>query len=123
LSVEYGWRRQGRWENVRAAAEGPSKPIESGSIEEFIAEHYWGYTAHKSANGEYEVEHARWRVWRAVEAELEADVSTLYGDSFVQSLSSPPASAFIADGSPVAVRSRSEFFAAKGLAREQVSKS
>jgi len=48
-------------------------------------------------------------VWRALEAALEADISTLYGDAFVESLSSRPVSAFIADGSPVVVRRRSDF--------------
>jgi uncharacterized protein len=109
ICVEYGWQLQGRWESMRAAAEGQSKPIEHGSLEEFITEHYWGYTARKAACAEYQVEHPRWQVWRAVEATLDADVPTLYGDSFAESLSSRPASAFIADGSWVVVRRRSEF--------------
>lgn len=109
IRVEYGWQRQGRWESVCAAAEGQPKAIENGSLEEFITEHYWGYTARKAACSEYQVEHPRWQVWDALEATLEADVSTLYGDAFVESLSSPPASAFIADGSPVVVRQACEF--------------
>jgi uncharacterized protein YqjF (DUF2071 family) len=104
ICVEYGWRRQGRWESIRAVAQGQSKPIEQGSIEEFITEHYWGYTAHKAASSEYQVEHPQWQVWRASEAALDADVPTLYGDSFAESLSSPPAFSFIADGSWVVVR-------------------
>jgi uncharacterized protein YqjF (DUF2071 family) len=107
--VEYGWRRRGKWECVRAAATGQPKSIESGSLEEFITEHYWGYTAHGTACSEYQVEHPRWQVWHATEAILEADVSRLYGDAFVESLSSRPLSAFIADGSPVVVRHASEF--------------
>lgn len=104
ICVEYGWQRQGKWELLRAMAEGPSKPIESGSLEEFITEHYWGYTAREAACAEYEVEHPRWQVWRATDATLEADVATLYGEAFARSLAAPPASAFIADGSPVVVR-------------------
>jgi hypothetical protein len=122
ICVEYSWRRQGRWEFVRAAGEGPSKPFEQGSPEEFITEHFWGYTAHKGTSTEYEVEHSRWQIWRATEATLDADVSTLYGASFANYLSSTPASAFIADGSPVVVRrqirvreySRSNLGEAKG---------
>ena len=109
IRVEYEWRRQGKWESVCAAAEGQPKTIEKGSLEEFITEHYWGYTARRAACSEYQVEHPPWHVWRAPEATLEADVSTLYGDVFVESLSSRPASAFIADGSPVVVRNASEF--------------
>jgi uncharacterized protein YqjF (DUF2071 family) len=109
ICVEYGWQRQGKWESLRAAANGRAEPVANGSLEEFITEHYWGYTALKAACTEYQVEHPRWRVWRAVEATLDADVSTLYGGAFAQSLSSRPASAFIADGSDVIVRRKSEF--------------
>ncbi len=104
IRVEYEWQRQGKWESMRAAAEGQPEAIENGSLEEFISEHYWGYTARKASCSEYQVEHPRWHVWRAIEATLEAEVLTLYGDAFVESLSSRPASAFIADGSPVVVR-------------------
>ena len=108
ICVEYGWQRQGRWECVRAVAEGQSRPVENGSLDEFITEHYWGYTAREAKCSEYQVEHPRWQVWRALEAKLEAEVTTLYGDAFVGSLSSPPVSAFIADGSPVVVRHAGE---------------
>ena len=113
IRVNYGWRRQGRWESVRAAAEGRPRAVEDGSLEEFITEHYWGYTARKAACSEYQVEHPRWQVWRALEATLEADVASLYGEVFAESLSSRPASAFIADGSPVVVRQTSKCLAMK----------
>jgi hypothetical protein len=104
IRVEYDWKHRGKWASLRAAATGPSAPIANGSLEEFITEHYWGYTARKSGCAEYQVEHPHWQVWRAGEAKLDADVAALYGDAFAESLSSPPASAFIADGSPVIVR-------------------
>ena len=104
IRAEYGWRRNGRWESLRGRGLGQSQAIASGSQEEFITEHYWGYTARKRGCFEYQVEHERWRVWRCVEAALEADIASLYGEQFVGSLSSPPASAFIADGSAVMVR-------------------
>jgi hypothetical protein len=80
-------------------------------LEEFITEHYWGYTARKAICTEYQVEHPCWQVWRAAKAALQADVATLYGDAFAESLSARPASAFIADGSWVIVRRKSELSA------------
>jgi uncharacterized protein len=71
------------------------------------AEHYWGYTSRAGGCSEYQVDHPRWRVWYNVKAALDADISTLYGERFVESLSAPPTSAFIADGSPVVVRCKS----------------
>ena len=102
--TEYAWRRRGRWEKLRVAAEGKPLPVEDGSEEEFITEHYWGYTGRRGKCSEYQVEHPRWRVWRGLDATLDADISTLYGAPFVDSLTAPPRSAFIAEGSAVTVR-------------------
>jgi uncharacterized protein YqjF (DUF2071 family) len=104
LRCRYEWRRKGRLEFVAAAASGEPQPIEPGSLEEFITEHYWGYTARAGRCAQYQVEHPSWRVWRAADAQFEADVASLYGAGFVAALSTPPASAFIAEGSAVSVR-------------------
>jgi uncharacterized protein YqjF (DUF2071 family) len=107
IRVEYAWRRTDRWESLRAVGTGPPQVIENGSQEEFITEHYWGYTARTAGCSEYQVEHPRWRVWRCVDSALDADISSLYGARFVESLSAVPSSAFIADGSPVVVHGKS----------------
>jgi len=108
VRVEYAWRRRGRWESLRMEGTGEAREIEPGSEEEFITEHYWGYTARPGGGcNEYEVEHPRWRVWRGAEATLEADVTGLYGETFAESLTAPATSAFIAHGSTIAVRGKS----------------
>jgi hypothetical protein len=103
IAVEYGWRRGAKkWESlVMSAAAGEPIPVGQGSHEEFITEHYWGYTKTKHTTSEYRVEHPRWRIWPATTASLQADVSTLYGDAFVAPLSTPSFSQFIAEGSHV----------------------
>ena len=53
---------------------------------------------------EYRVEHPRWRVWCASEAELDCDVAALYGPDFAPYLAGAPRSAFLAEGSGVTVR-------------------
>ncbi len=52
VTVEYGWRRAKQWEEIKmSAAAGLPQSVPVGSHEEFIIEHYWGYTAGKgSAN-------------------------------------------------------------------------
>lgn len=107
IRAEYAWRRSAQWESLSAAATGQPQSIETGSEEEFITEHYWGYTARISGCNEYQVEHPRWRVWTATEAALDADIAGLYGSRFVSSLSGYPTTAFIADGSPIVVRRKS----------------
>jgi uncharacterized protein YqjF (DUF2071 family) len=107
IEAEYSWRRQGHWESLAASGVGAPMEIEAGSEEEFITEHYWGYTARAAGCAEYQVEHPRWRVRRCVKFSFDADVKSLYGDRFVEPLAATPVSAFIADGSPVTVRWKS----------------
>jgi uncharacterized protein YqjF (DUF2071 family) len=102
VSVDYGWRRGKKWESLTMAAVGQAGSVPAGSHEEFITEHYWGYTAGKHTS-EYRVEHPRWRIWPAHSACLEADIEPLYGGEFVSPLSALPASKFIAEGSHVQV--------------------
>ncbi|MEO8439755.1 MAG: DUF2071 domain-containing protein [Spartobacteria bacterium] len=104
LSCRYAWRRKGREEFVSAEGRGAPDLVAPNSLEEFITEHYWGYNAHRGRCTQYQVEHPPWRVWRATAAAFQADVASLYGPDFVAPLSAPPASAFIAEGSPVVVR-------------------
>ncbi|HEU0052240.1 MAG TPA: DUF2071 domain-containing protein [Longimicrobium sp.] len=104
-SAEYGWRLRGRWCSLRAEVRGAPAALVAGSEEEFITEHYWGYTAQRDGGtAEYRVEHPAWRVWRAESAALDADVAALYGEAFAEALSAPPVSALVAEGSPIVVR-------------------
>jgi uncharacterized protein len=114
IRAEYAWRRYGRWESLHVIGSGELRTIESDSEEEFITEHYWGYTARKAGCSEYRVEHPRWQVWRGIEVRLDADISSLYGERFVESLSASPASAFIADGSAIRVRCKSDLLSRNG---------
>ena len=102
--VEYSWRVGDRWNRLSAEAHGPAKPLQPGSLEEFIAEHYWGYCRQRDGGTvEYRVEHPRWNVWSPVTAELDCAVGEFYGREFVDVLSGTPDSALIADGSAIAV--------------------
>ncbi|MGC2626569.1 MAG: DUF2071 domain-containing protein [Candidatus Udaeobacter sp.] len=106
LKVEYSWRRGRKWESLKMTATGEAQPVPAGSHAEFITEHYWGYTALRNGCSEYQVEHPRWKIWHASEFELNADIATLYGEQFTETLSQSPRSGFIADGSPITVQKR-----------------
>ncbi len=106
VSAEYQWRRGKRWETLAMTAIGEPRASALGSHEEFITEHYWGYTTRRGGSSEYRVEHPRWRLWKAETTNFDADVATLYGAQFIQALSAPAASALIAEGSHVEVRRR-----------------
>lgn len=104
-AVTYSWRWQKAWHSVQLRAEGPPQPLQPGSQEEFITEHYWGYARQRDGGTvEYQVEHPPWNVWQAAEYRFDCDVAALYGPIFEPVLQAKPTSAFLADGSAVIVR-------------------
>jgi hypothetical protein len=106
--LTYEWRGGGRdprrWHRLAGTAVGPAAALAPGSEEEFVAEHYWGYTRQRDGGTvEYQVAHPRWRAWPARDVAFDADVAGLYGPQFAEALGAPPRSAFVTEGSPVAV--------------------
>jgi uncharacterized protein YqjF (DUF2071 family) len=101
--ARYQWRLD-RWYTIEAKTSGRPRELEPGSEAEFITEHYWGYTRQRDGGtSEYRVDHPRWLVWDAAVARLDCDVDRMYGREFGPALNVAPASAFVADGSPVTV--------------------
>lgn len=103
-TTEYHWRIAGQWCKLKATTAGsPAHPSE-GSFEQFITEHYWGYSALRTGGSiEYHVSHVPWQVWSATEAEFEGDASVLYGKQLADVLRRRPDCAFVADGSAIQV--------------------
>jgi len=109
MDAEYSWRSGNQWCKLTARASGaPSLPAQ-GSLEQFITEHYWGYSRQPDGGTvEYHVSHVPWKVWTATHAQFSGNTTDLYGDALSQLLKNAPSSAFIADGSPVKVMRGSE---------------
>ncbi len=104
-SVAYTWLLGERKNTLETHISGaPALPFPD-SEEEFITEHYWGYTRQRDGSTlEYQVEHPPWRVWRAADARLDCAAAELYGPRLAPFLSDAPTSAFVAEGSRVVVR-------------------
>ena len=103
-TAEYEWQLNGAWCKLYAHASVAPARAEEGSLEQFITEHYWGYSAQRNGDSlEYHVAHVPWNVWTSTAAGFEGDVSGLYGSELGSVLLRRPDSAFIADGSPVMV--------------------
>ena len=102
--VEYAWRAGAGWSRIVAAPAGIAAPVLPDSHEQFITEHYWGYTRQRDGGTiEYNVVHPPWRVRQVPEPQLEGDLAATYGTAFARILRAMPESALLADGSPVAV--------------------
>jgi uncharacterized protein len=104
IIAEYQWQVGNQWCRLWAQTAGiPTRP-EDGSLEQFIAEHYWGYSARRTRSSlEYRVAHVAWQVWATSNAGFEGEASTLYGKELSTVLRGGPDCAFVADGSPVTV--------------------
>lgn len=104
IEVDYEWRLHGEWNRLHArAGNGPVQPA-AGGLDQFITEHYWGYTAQKHGGStECKVTHEPWRVWTADSASFSGDAAALYGAGLAAILNRQPDSAFLAEGSPVTV--------------------
>jgi uncharacterized protein YqjF (DUF2071 family) len=103
--AEYQWLHGGRWNSLVAEFDGVAEQPVRDSEEEFITEHYWGYTRQRDGGTvEYQVEHPRWAVWRAKAARLDCDMVSFYGPAYAPFLGAAPSSALVADGSRVTVR-------------------
>ncbi len=101
--VEYGWR-QGTTQNVlHLSPFGDPYLAAEGSEEQFITEHYWGYSAQPGGTMEYQVTHPSWKLRRAAVARFRGETASLYGEHFARVVRGEPDSAFLADGSAVQV--------------------
>jgi uncharacterized protein len=103
-SVEYSWRLGAAWNKLTLTAICSPALTEEDSEEQFITEHYWGYATQPGGRSlEYRVTHPSWRVWRVHEARFQGDMQGLYGRELADVIKAKPSSAFLAEGSEIAV--------------------
>lgn len=102
--VSYSWGRGAGTCSLVADIKGDIEPLKADSEEEFITEHYWGYTRQRDGSTiEYPVEHPRWRIWSDISVTLGGEFDAVYSQPFADMLRAPPRSSFIAEGSAIKV--------------------
>lgn len=103
--IEYYWNADDEWNYLKVKASVLSQPMQQGSIEEFIFEHYFGYTkVSAKKTEEYKIEHARWLINEIKSVEITCDFKTMYGKDFRHLSSEKPSSIMLAEGSAIAVK-------------------
>jgi hypothetical protein len=96
----------GRVHSLEAAGYKPAQGIAPGSEEEFITEHYWGYTKRSDGGtAAYQVEHPRWQTYRLQSYQVDVDFERLYGPQFAFLNGVRESSVLLAEGSGVTVHS------------------
>jgi len=104
LIINYAWKVGKDWNHINCVAEKTPGKIVEGSAEEFITEHYWGYTFINNTNtGVYEVAHPKWQIHKIKNYDIVCNTKQLYGEAFEQTLNQQPRSVFLANGSSVKV--------------------
>jgi uncharacterized protein YqjF (DUF2071 family) len=104
LNLSYQWKHKNKWNRIEALAQKPVQSMVSGSEEEFIAEHYWGYSRYNDVTTyEYNVLHPAWKIFPVKKYFIDCDFKTLYGESFSHLTATKPDSVLVAEGSDVSV--------------------
>lgn len=104
FTVKYAWKK-GRWNIITAIADKTAVDIVEGSEEEFITEHFWGYTKiGDNITSEYEVAHPRWQIYPVKDYNIKVDFETVYGRDFAFLRDMEPASVYLAEGSEILVK-------------------
>jgi len=104
IRAAYEWRAGGEWIGLHGEARDEPAPPAEGSMEQFVSEHYWGYSRQRDGGTvEYHVTHPRWRVWHSTSGGFAGEGAAMYGAEFGKVLARQPDSAFIAEGSEVTV--------------------
>jgi len=105
LNVSYGWNHKGDWDSISLTADIHPQDIIAESEEEFITEHYWGYTQlDHYQTSQYQVEHPRWKMHAVKNFTIAVRFGDLYGAAFGFLKDSLPDSVMLAEGSRIAVK-------------------
>ncbi len=102
--IKYQWKIKNHWNHLAVNAAPEKEEMVAGSIEEFIFEHYYGYTKiDTQVSQEYRVNHPRWQVNKVTDYSIDCDFPAMYGNDFSFLKNQQPASVILAEGSSVTV--------------------
>jgi uncharacterized protein YqjF (DUF2071 family) len=102
--VEFQWKTPSQWNKISVSASVFSGEMERGSLEEFIFEHYFGYTRlSETVSQEYRIHHPRWQVNKVLDATVDCNFAEMYGSAFAELTQQKPDAVFLAEGSNISV--------------------
>jgi uncharacterized protein YqjF (DUF2071 family) len=103
-NISYQWKMNKEWNQITVNAAKENEPMQPGSMEEFIFEHYYGYTKiNQQLTQEYKVNHPRWRVNKVSDYSIQCDFTAMYGNDFSFLNHQKPYTVILAEGSEVSV--------------------
>jgi len=104
INLGYQWKHQGKWNSIEATTASTTVPMQQGSVEQFIAEHYWGYSRYNARTTyEYEVQHPPWEIYPVKQYLVDCDFGAVYGKQFAFLDRTTPDMVLVAKGSPIRI--------------------
>lgn len=104
-NIRYDWKINNEWNHIAVDVANVKEEMPAGSIEEFIFEHYYGYTKiDEQHSQEYKVNHPRWQVNEVMDYSINCDFESMYGKDFSFLKNHQPDSVILAEGSDVTVK-------------------
>jgi uncharacterized protein len=102
--IKYEWLKDNKWNSIALETTTASEAMQEGSFEQFIFEHYYGYTKiNEEATEEYRLHHPSWRINTIKKCTIDCDFKSMYGNDFEILNNTEPLAVFIAEGSKVEV--------------------
>ena len=109
-SFQYEWKKDDKWYSIFLKTNNLPLDISPNTEEEFITEHYFGYTKYnKSTSIEYQVMHPRWQQLEVLDYVIDVDFENIYGRKFSFLQNMKPTSPFLVIGSKISIESQRKF--------------
>lgn len=102
--ANFEWLLNKKWNRIYVEASTETKEMKNDTLEQFIYEHYYGFTkidAHKTE--EYKLQHPSWKTNEVFNYIIDCDFKAMYGNSFSILNTTEPEAVFIAEGSSVKI--------------------
>jgi len=103
-NIIYNWQQKHKSYFIKASFIASNDDIKPNSLEEFIYEHYFGFTkVSDSETWEYKVNHPRWQTNKLINCHINCDFEKMYGPDFAFLNRETPISIYNAVGSEVGI--------------------
>eukprot|EP01041_Mallomonas_annulata_P000229 gene229-414_t len=104
LEITYQLKFNEIWNSIKVKALKENFSMQKGSIEEFIYDHYYGYTKVDATQSiEYKINHPSWKIHPIVGFDIDFNFSEFYGNNFKMLDDAKPQSVMLASGSEISV--------------------
>jgi uncharacterized protein len=102
--VKFEWLLNKKWNSIYVESTIKSAAMQPNSLEQFIYEHYYGYTkVDENKTEKYKLQHPSWNTYEVVNYTIDCDFEAMYGKTFSVLNQTEPTAVFIAEGSSIAV--------------------